>query len=575
MANEEPNLTASPLLRPASHSAPGRLDYPLGFHPAMTTATLEPVAPPVAAKMLHSPALQRYPLTQGVNPWLVTVSVMLPTFMEVLDTSIASVALPYIAGSLSASNSEATWVLTSYLVANAVILPASNWFARRFGRRNFLLFCVIVFTVASFFCGAAPSLSIILLARVLQGAGGGALQPLSQSILLESFPPQKRSQAMAAYGLGIVVAPVLGPTLGGWLTDTFSWRYAFYINIPVGILAIFMVSRFVHDPPYIKHAKVGAFDNIGFGLLAVWTGCLQIVLDKGQEDDWFGAAWVRWATAAMLVGLVGWIWRSWSNPKGLVDLHILKNRNFRTGCFLIALLGMCIYITIAILPLYYQEILGYTAFTAGLVVGPRGIGSFIGSPVIGVLGTHIDNRKLLSAGFIGFGICSLYFGTVNLAIGPFTLLVPILVTGFALSFVFVPLANLSTSTLSREEMGNATGLFNMLRNIGGSIGIAMATTAIIRRAAQHQNDLAGQISPSNPILQQKSAQIAGYLAHRIGPGAARPGSFGMLYGLMEQQAALKAYVDVFRWTALLAFFCAAAVWLFKKPVKHAAAPGAH
>ncbi len=540
----------------------------------MSLATLELVAPPIPARTVHAPV--RYPLTQGVNPWLVTASVMLPTFMEVLDTAIASVALPYIAGSLSASNSEATWVLTSYLVANAVILPASNWFARRFGRKNFLLFCVIVFTVASFFCGAAPSLAIILLARVLQGAGGGALQPLSQSILLESFPVQKRSQAMAAYGLGIVVAPVIGPTLGGWLTDTFSWRYAFYINIPVGILALFMISRFVHDPPYIKNAKVGRFDNIGFGLLAVWTGALQIVLDKGQEDDWFGAVWVRWAVAALVVGLVGWVWRSWGNPKGLVDLHVLKDRNFRTGCFLIALLGMCIYITIAILPLYYQEILGYTAFTAGLVVGPRGIGSFIGSPVIGILGTHFDNRKLLSAGFIGFGVCSLYFGTVNLDIGPTTLLIPILVTGFALSFVFVPLANLATSTISREEMGNATGLFNMLRNIGGSIGIAMATTALIRRAAQHQNDLAGQLSPSNPVLQQKSAQIAAYLAHRTGQAGARTGSYGLIYGLMEQQSALKAYVDIFRWTALLAFFCAAAVWLFKKPVKHTSPPpGVH
>jgi len=328
--------------------------------------------------MTTAAAQARYPLSQGVNPWLVTVSVMLPTFMEVLDTAIASVALPYIAGSLSASNSEATWVLTSYLVANAVILPASNWFAFRFGRKRFLLFCVIVFTIASFFCGAAPSLAVILLARVLQGAGGGALQPLSQSILLESFPVSKRSMAMAAYGLGIVVAPVLGPTLGGWLTDTFSWRYAFYINIPVGILAVFMISRFVHDPPYIKNAKVRPFDNIGFGLLVVWTGCLQIVLDKGQEDDWFGALWVRWAVGALIVALIGWLWHSWTHPKGLVDLHILKNRNFRTGCFMIALLGMAIYITIAILPLYYQEILGYTAFTAGLVVGPRGIGSFLG-----------------------------------------------------------------------------------------------------------------------------------------------------------------------------------------------------
>ena len=526
--------------------------------------------------MTTSATHARYPLSQGVNPWLVTVSVMLPTFMEVLDTAIASVALPYIAGSLSASNSEATWVLTSYLVANAVILPASNWFARRFGRKRFLLTCVVIFTVASFFCGAAPSLAAIILARVMQGAGGGALQPLSQSILLESFPPKDRAKSMAAYGLGIVVAPVLGPTLGGWLTDTWSWRYAFYINIPVGILAVILITRFVHDPPYIKHAKVGAFDNIGFGLLIVWTGCLQVVLDKGQEDDWFGAAWVRWAVAALVIALIGWIWRSWTNPKGLVDLHILKNRNFRTGCLMIAMLGMCIYITIAILPLYYQEILGYTAFTAGLVVGPRGIGSFIGSPIVGIVASRFDNRKLLCAGFLGFALCAFIFGTVNLEIGPFTLLLPIMLTGFALSFVFVPLATLATSTIPNQEMGNATGLFNMLRNIGGSIGIAMATTAIIRRADLYQTYLAANLSPSGAVLQQKSAMIAYYLGRRIGPAAARPGSYGLIYGLMQQQAAMRAYVDVFRWTAVLALICAAATWLFRKPPPHGAPPpGAH
>jgi len=526
--------------------------------------------------MTTAAAQARYPLSQGVNPWLVTAAVMLPTFMEILDTAIASVALPYIAGSLSASNSEATWVLTSYLVANAVILPASNWFARRFGRKRFLLTCVIIFTIASFFCGAAPSLAVILLARVLQGAGGGALQPLSQSILLESFPVQKRSMSMAVYGLGVVCAPVLGPTLGGWLTDTFSWRYAFYINIPFGILAVLMIARFVHDPPYIKHAKVGPFDNLGFGLLVVWTGCLQVVLDKGQEDDWFGALWVRWAVAALVIALIGWIWRSWTNPKGLMDLHILKNRNFGTGCFLIALLGMCIYITIAILPLYYQEVLGYTAFTAGLVVGPRGIGSFLGSPVIGILGSRFDNRKLLCAGFIGFGVCSLIFGSVNLDIGPYTLLIPIVIMGFALAFAFVPLATMSTSTLSREEMGNATGLFNMLRNIGGSIGIATATTALIRRAALHQTEIGAHLGPSNAVLQQRSAVIAGYLGHQIGPAQGRPGALGLIYSLMEQQSTLLAYIDVFRWTGLLAFFCAAAVWLFKKPIKPAAPPpGVH
>jgi len=307
-------------------------------------------------------------------------------------------------------------------------------------------------------------------------------------------------------------------------------------------------------------------------LLIVWTGCLQVVLDKGQEDDWFGALWVRWAVAALVLGLVGWIWHSWRKPQGLVDLHVLKNRNFRTGCFLIALLGMCIYITIAILPLYYQEVLGYTAFTAGLVVGPRGIGSFIGSPVIGVLGSRMDPRKLLTAGFLGFGVCSLIFGSVNLEIGPYTLLIPILITGFSLSFVFVPLATLTTSTLSNQEMGNATGLFNMLRNIGGSIGIAMASTALIRRAALHQSEIGANVTASGWVLQQKSAILAAYLGRRLGPAAGRPGAMGMMYNLMQQQSALMAYVDVFRWTALLAFFCAGAVWLFNKPPKHAKMP---
>src|ERR1700679_680237 len=330
--------------------------------------------------MITAATQARYPLTQGVNPWLVTVSVMLPTFMEVLDTAIASVALPYIAGSLSASNSEATWVLTSYLVANAVILPASNWFARRFGRKRFLLICVGIFTVASFFCGAAPSLGVILLARVLQGAGGGALQPLSQSILLESFPVEKRSMSMAAYGLGIVVAPVLGPTLGGWLTDTFSWRYAFYINIPVGLLALFMINRFVHDPPYFRNAKVSPFDRYGFAALVIWTGCLQVVLDKGPEDDWFGAVWIRWAVFFLIVSFVYFIWHCWRDKDTLVDLKVFKDRNFILGTVLIFFFGVGIYSTVTVLPLFYQELLGYTAFTAGLVVAPRGLGAICGMP---------------------------------------------------------------------------------------------------------------------------------------------------------------------------------------------------
>src|SRR3954469_8398015 len=303
----------------------------------MATATVAP--PDQSAEASH-----------GINPWLIAASVMLATFMEVLDTAIASVALPYIAGSLSATTDEATWVLTSYLVANAIILPASNWFSLRFGRKRFLMSCVAIFTISSFACGAAPSLLLLLVARVAQGAGGGALQPISQAVLLESFPPAKRGAAMAVFAFGVVVAPVLGPTLGGWLTDTYSWRYAFYINIPVGALAVFMISRFVHDPPYIKNAKVPPFDNLGFGMLVVWTGCLQIILDKGQEDDWFGATWIRWAFCFMITAFLWWIWISWTKKTPLVNLKILKDRNFAIGCLLIFLFGIAIYSTVVVLP---------------------------------------------------------------------------------------------------------------------------------------------------------------------------------------------------------------------------------
>ena len=421
------------------------------------------------------------------NPWVVAISVMLATFMEVLDTAIASVALPYIAGSLAASNSEATWVLTSYLIANAVVLPASNWFALRFGRKRFLISCVVLFTIASFFCGAAPSLTLLLIARVLQGAGGGALQPLSQAILLESFPPRKRGAAMALFGFGVVVAPVLGPTLGGWLTDSYSWRYAFYINIPIGILAVFMISRFVHDPPYIRNAKIGPFDNLGFGLLCLWTGCLQVILDKGQEVDWFGAVWIRWATVILCVSLGWFIIHSWRARHPLVDFHVvMRDRNFGVSCLLIFVLGFILYIQITVLPLFYQEVLGYTALTAGIIVAPRGVGSMIGLPIIGFISHKMDNRWLLSIGFAVFGVCSVLFSFVNLEISPTTLLIPIVVTGFAMSFLFVPIASVGTATLSNREMGNATGIFNLMRNIGGSIGISLAQTELVRRADFHQ-----------------------------------------------------------------------------------------
>lgn len=492
---------------------------------------------------------------------------MLATFMEVLDTTIASVALPYIAGSMAATTSEATWVLTTYLIANAVVLPASNWFGLRFGRKRFLIVCISIFVASSFFCGAAPSLPLLLLARVMQGAGGGALQPISQAILLESFPPKKRGAAMALFGFGVVVAPVLGPTLGGWLTDAYSWRYAFYINIPIGLLAIAMISRFVHDPPYIRRANAGAFDNLGFGLLCVWSGTLQIILDKGQEDDWYSASWIRWATAILVVSFAWFVVHSWRARKPLVDLHVIvRNRNFGVSCILIFLLGFVLYIQVSLLPLFYQQILGYTALTAGIVVAPRGFGAMAGLPIMGILTQKVDNRWLLFIGYIVFSVSSFAFANVNLSIGPYTLLIPIIVAGFGMSFLFVPIGNMSTATLPNPEIGNATGIFNLLRNIGGSVGIALAQTELVRRACYHQGRLAAALPSTNPWLQQHLARSSRYFGTHLGHANGPPAAMGAVYRMMLQHAMLLSFIDVFRWCALITVFCAGLAWLFRKVV---------
>jgi MFS transporter, DHA2 family, multidrug resistance protein len=514
-------------------------------------------------------------VTKGVNPWLIAASVMLATFMEVLDTAIASVALPYIAGSLSASNDEATWVLTSYLVANAIVLPASNWFSLRFGRKRFLITCVIIFTISSFACGAAPTLGFMLLARVVQGAGGGALQPLSQAILLESFPPAKRGAAMAVFAFGVVVAPVLGPTLGGWLTDTYSWRYAFYINIPIGIMAILMISRFVHDPPYISKARVPAFDRYGFAALVVWTGCLQVVLDKGQEDDWFGATWIRWAVFFLVTSFIYFCWHCWRDKDTIVDLKVLKDRNFLLGSILIFLFGVGIYSTVTVLPLFYQELLGYTAFTAGIVVAPRGVGAICGMPIIGYLSNKVDPRYLLTFGFATFGLTTLYFGNVTLDISPTTLLLPILITGFGLSFIFVPISTAAYGTLDNKQIGNASGLFNLMRNVGGSIGISIAQTLLVRRSDVHQNEILNSVPRTGQQFQNSLKNMTDAMTDFFGKSNADHPAQAMLYQELQRQASNWAFVDVFRWLSLLCFFCVGIVWLFKKVKPGKPPAGAH
>src|ERR1700737_128066 len=311
------------------------------------------------------------------NPWLIAAGVMLATFMEVLDTSLANVSLTHIAGNLSASTDEATWVLTSYLVSNAVILPASSWLSRRFGRKRFLITCITIFTLASILCGLATSLGFLILARIIQGAGGGALQPVSQAVMLETFPAEKRGAAMSVYAMGVVVAPILGPTLGGWLTDNYSWRWVFYINIPVGIAAIFMCLRFLEHPPYLKNAKAGKIDFFGFGFLALWIGCLQVLLDKGQDDDWFSSTFIQWLAFFAIVGFVVFLAWELTRDHPIVNLQILKDRNLAIGVVLNFSVGAVLYGTTAVLPQFLQLLLGYPSLQAGLILSPRGSGTIM------------------------------------------------------------------------------------------------------------------------------------------------------------------------------------------------------
>jgi DHA2 family multidrug resistance protein len=513
--------------------------------------------------------------TPAHNRWLIAVAVMLATFMEVLDTSVANVSLPHIAGNLSATTDEATWVLTSYLVANAIILPATNWLGQLFGRKRFLITCIGLFTVASAFCGMAQSLGFLILARVLQGAGGGALQPISQAILLESFPPQKRGAAMAVFAMGVVVAPILGPTLGGWITDNYSWRWIFYINLPIGVFAALMANALVEDPPYLRRISAANIDYVGFGLLSIWLATLQYMLDKGQELDWFGSAAILWCGIVSAVAFVGFIIRELVAEHPIVDLRVLKNRNFAVGSLMILLLGALLYGTTAILPLFMQNLLNYTALDAGIAMSPRGVGALITTVLVGRLVGRISNRVLIGAGFMLLSYSCLMLAGINLQVGMSSIVVPVVVSGVAISLIFVPLTTATMGTLSQQQIGNASGIFNLMRNVGGSVGIAMITTLVARTSQTSQAVLSSHVSRFNPIFQQKLAAIQSGLQSHVGQWQAMQQAPRILYGVLQQQAALLSYVHNFRFFAAVCLICAPLVLLLKKVGKRSAPSAAH
>jgi MFS transporter, DHA2 family, multidrug resistance protein len=496
----------------------------------------------------------------GVNPWLIAFTVMLATFMEVLDTSIANVALPHIAGSLSAGVDESTWVLTSYLVSNAIVLPLTGWFSKLFGRKNFYMACVVIFIASSFLCGVATSLPLLVFFRVLQGAGGGGLQPVSQAILVESFPRAKQGMAMAVYGMGVVVAPIVGPTLGGWLTDNYSWRWIFFINIPVGLLSIFLTSTLVHDPPHVKRDENGQrlrIDYIGLGLLSVGLGFLQVVLDKGQRDDWFGSHFIVWCTLACAVGLIGAVIWELRQKNPVVELRLFRDRNYATATFLMFLLGVVLYGSTVLLPVLLQTLVGYTAQLSGLVLSPGAIVTLVSLPLVGWLLARYHARWLVIFGLLvlSFGMFQLAY--INLTTSFRTFVYLWMISRGGLGFLFVPINVVAFSFVSKERMNSATGLINLARNIGGSVGISLVTTIQVRLTQKHQNDLVSHMTPLNPRylaalhgltaeLQQKGSDAVS-AAHQ---------ATTILYGELQRQASMLAFIDVF-W--LLGVVCLAMI----------------
>ncbi len=501
------------------------------------------------------------------NPWLIAVPVMLATFMVILDTSIVVVALPYIAGNLGATQDESTWVLTSYLVANAVILPASAWFSSFFGRKRFLVACTILFTLSSLTCGIATSMPMLVISRVMQGLGGGAMQPLAQAILLESFPPTQRGTATALFGLGIVVAPVVGPTLGGWLTDQFSWRWTFFINLPVGILAVFLMLLVLEDPPYIRASRPGRIDGIGFGLMGLFLGSLQIILDKGQDADWFSAVWLRWFAVICASSLIGFIVRELWTDHPIVDLRIFKNRNFAISSALFALFGLVLYALIALQPLFLQSLLGYTAFDAGLSVTPRGVGSLIGVFAVGAIASRVNPKIIVGFGFATLGLSSFLLSRLNLQMSMDNLILPNLMAGLGTSAIFVPLTMLSIGTLRNEQIGNATGLQNLVRNIGGSVGLSFVSTMLQRYAQAHQAMMVGQLSPLNPEYQQHLGFAQKLLELHFDPAGALARARDLLYHTLLQQSTYWAFMNLFYVVACLCAICLLCVFIFERP-KH-------
>jgi MFS transporter, DHA2 family, multidrug resistance protein len=510
------------------------------------------------------------------NPWLIAIVVTLAAFMEILDTTIVNVALPHIAGSLSSSNDEATWALTSYLVANGIVLTISGWLSDVFGRKRYFIICIIMFTVCSFLCGIAQSLTELIIFRLMQGFFGGGLQPNQQSIILDTFPPAKRGAAFGVAAIATVVAPVLGPTLGGYITDQVSWRWIFFLNIPVGAIAAFFVSVLVEDPPWEKNRRSRGIDYIGLALITLGLGCLQIMMDRGEDEDWFQSNFICVMALLAFLGILGAIGWLLIAKKPIVDLSVFKDRNFAGGCIMIGAMGSILYASAVLIPQFAQSVLLYTATWAGLILSPGGIAVIILIPIVGRLMTKVQTRYIIATGFTIMGCALIYSSTLVPNLDFRTLVFMRTFQTAGLAFLFVPISTVAYMTLPRELNGDGAALFAMFRNVFGSIGISLSTAEITQRSQVHQNYLSQWASPFNQPYQALVAQYEQALRAmgRVG-AAAHDAAVGRVYQVFRVQAAVLGYSDVFFYCAMISFIVVPFCFLLSPKTGSMQAGGGH
>ena len=499
------------------------------------------------------------------NPWIVALPTILAAFMFVLDETIANVALPHMAGTFSASHDESLWILTSYLVASGIMIPAVDWFSKLLGRRTFFILSILVFTFASFLCAMSTSMTMIVCARALQGLGGGGLLPISQSVLLESFPKEQRGKSMAVFGLVIVVAPILGPVVGGWITDNFDWTWVFLINIPIGLLTAYLSYELLEEPPYAQKQKGNVpIDGLGFLFLTVWLVSLQVTLDKGNNLDWFGSPFIRKLAFISVVSMILFFWSQLTNKKALLDLKVFKDKNFAAGTIIQCVIQAVLLASVALLPQFLQMLMGYSAFLSGLSIMPRGIGACTSMILCGLLSQKVDNRILAAFGLSLVGLASWFLGNLNLQIASVNIAIPNFIFGFGMSFAFIPLVSLSVITLKNSQMTNASGLQNLLKNVAGAIGTSVAGTFVSRFSQIHQHYMVDNLSNLNTVFQVKLSAMTSALSSITNEVVAHTMAQYSLYGDMLKQATLWGYMETFRVYSLATFIIIPLILFIRK-----------